>query len=72
MMGIEFVKSKAGKEPNAELVSKIVMAAVQKGLLLEGAGTYNNVIRFLCPLCATDAQIDKGLEIFEECIKENA
>ena len=70
MMGVEFVTDKKSKAPNAEIVGKIVNAAVQKGLLLEAAGTYNNVIRFLCPLCATDAQIDAGLEIYEAAIKE--
>ncbi|MEA4922446.1 MAG: aspartate aminotransferase family protein [Eubacteriaceae bacterium] len=71
MMGIEFVKDKKTKTPDAELVGKIIKTAVQKGLVMEAAGTYNNVIRFLCPLCATDAQIDKGLEILEESIKAN-
>ncbi|MBN7773646.1 aspartate aminotransferase family protein [Clostridium aminobutyricum] len=71
MMGVEFVKTKAGKEANADVVNKIVAGAAQKGLLLESAGTYGNVIRFLCPLCVTDAQLDAGLEIFEACIKEN-
>ncbi|MEG0157559.1 MAG: aminotransferase class III-fold pyridoxal phosphate-dependent enzyme, partial [Anaerovoracaceae bacterium] len=71
MMGVEFVTNKETKEPNADIVVKMVNAAVQKGLLLEAAGTYGNVVRFLCPLCATDAQIDKGLEIFEEVLKEN-
>lgn len=70
MMGVEFVKDRTTKEPNADLVNKIVAAAVEKGLLLEPAGTYGNVIRFLCPLCATEAQIDKGLEIFEACIND--
>ena len=71
MIGIEFVKDKASKEHNADVVGKIVDAAVQKGLVLESAGTYNNVIRFLCPLCVTDEQLEKGLEIFEEAIKES-
>ena len=69
-MGVEFVQDKKTKKPAADLVAKIVNAAVQKGLLLESAGTYGNVIRFLCPLCATDAQIDAGLKIYEEAIKE--
>ena len=69
MMGIEFVKTKAGKEPNAEIVTKIVNEAVQRGLLLEAAGTYNNVIRFLCPLCVTDAQLEAGLTIYENALK---
>lgn len=69
MMGVEFVTNKATKEPNAKLVTDIVNGAVQKGLLLEAAGA-GNVIRFLCPLCVTDAQLAAGLDIFEETLKE--
>lgn len=71
MMGVEFVKSKATKEPNDELVGKIVQTAMNNGLLLEAAGTYNNVIRFLCPLCVTDEQMEAGLKIFEDAIVAN-
>jgi 4-aminobutyrate aminotransferase/(S)-3-amino-2-methylpropionate transaminase len=67
-MGIEFI-SDAKKTPNAAIVGKIVAAAWEKGLLLESAGTYGNVIRFLCPLCVTDAQLAAGLDIFEDVIK---
>lgn len=69
MMGIEFVTDKASKTPNAKLVNDIVNYAVQHGLLLESAGTYGNVIRFLAPLVITDAQLDAGLAIYEEAIK---
>ena len=69
MMGIEFVTDKASKTPDAALVAAIVQEAQNHGLLLESAGTYGNVIRFLCPLCVTDAQLDAGLEIFENAIK---
>ena len=68
MIGVEFVKDKATKEANAEIVGKIVNYAVKKGLMLEAAGTYGNVIRFLCPLCVTDEQLKNGLEIYEEAI----
>ncbi|MGI6737575.1 MAG: aspartate aminotransferase family protein [Anaerovoracaceae bacterium] len=71
MMGIEFVKDKKSKTPAPELVANIIQTAVRKGLVMEAAGTYNNVIRFLCPLCVTDAQLDAGLNILEESIKEN-
>lgn len=69
MLGIEFVKDRKTKEPDAELVAAIVNEAVQHGLVLEAAGTYNNVIRFLCPLCATDAQMEAGLEIYEKALE---
>ena len=69
MMGIEFVADKETKEPAPALVAAIVQEAMNHGLLLESAGTYGNVIRFLCPLCVTDAQMEAGLEIFENAIK---
>jgi 4-aminobutyrate aminotransferase/(S)-3-amino-2-methylpropionate transaminase len=71
MMGLEFIKDEK-KTPNPEAVGKIVAAAWEKGLILESAGTYGNVIRFLCPLCVTDEQLDAGLKIFEEVIAANA
>ena len=53
MLGVEFVKDKESKEPNPEFVSKLVRTALQKGLLLENAGSSSNVVRFLAPLCMT-------------------
>jgi len=69
MMGVEFVTDKKSKKVNTDIVNAIVAEAVQHGLLLESAGTYGNVIRFLCPLCVTDAQLDAGLDIYEAAIK---
>ena len=65
MMGIEFVKNKATKEPNAELVTKLVQYCANHGLLVENAGTYSSVIRFLAPLVITDAQLEEGFKIME-------
>ena len=71
MLGVEFVKDKESKEPNPEFVSKLVQIALQKGLLLENAGSFGNVIRFLAPLCMTEEQMEAGLKIFEESILSN-
>ena len=68
MIGVEFVKDKASKEPDAKLVSDIIQYAAHHGLLMENAGTYNNVIRFLAPLVMTDEQLEAGLKIYEEAI----
>lgn len=70
MIGIELVKDKESKEPATDIVSKLIHNAMQKGLLLESCGTASNVIRFLAPLTMTDEQMAKGLEIFEESLKE--
>ena len=70
MIGVEFVKTKEGKEPYPEFVSELIQTAIQKGLMLENAGSAGNVVRFLAPLCITEKQLERGLEIFEEAIQE--
>lgn len=70
MIGVEFVKDD-DKTPNADIVNDIVKRAWEKGLVLESAGIYGNVIRFLCPLCVTNEQLECGLKIFEQCIEES-
>ncbi len=69
MIGIEFVTSKKSKTPAPKLTSEIIKYAAYHGLLMENAGTYNNVIRFLAPLVMTDAQLEAGFKIYEEAIK---
>lgn len=68
MIGVEFVKDKSTKEPDPKLVGDIIQYAAHHGLLMENAGTYNNVIRFLAPLVMTDEQLEAGLKIYEEAI----
>lgn len=69
MIGIEFVKDKKSKAPNKELVSKLIEDTAKNGLLIENAGTYGNVIRFLAPLVMTDEQLEAGLDILEKSIR---
>ncbi len=68
MTGVEFVTDKASKTPDARLVNDVIQYAVKRGLILESAGTYGNVIRFLSPLVITDAQLERGLDILEEAV----
>ena len=70
MIGIELVKDTESKEPATELTAKLIANAMQKGLLLESCGTASNTIRFLAPLVMTDEQMERGLEIFEESLRE--
>lgn len=69
MVGIEFVEDKASKKPARALTAAIIKTCAQHGLLVEGAGIYGNVIRFLAPLVMTDEQLEAGLNIMERAIK---
>ena len=70
MIGIELVKNKDTKEPAKEERRKVLNLALKKGLLLIGAGTYDNVIRIAPPFVIKKEEIDKGLNILEEVLKE--
>ena len=68
MIGLELVKDQATKEPDAPLTAALIQECAKNGLLIENAGTYGNVIRFLAPLVITDEQLEAGLNIMEQAL----
>lgn len=70
MIGLEFVTDRESKQPNGPLVTALVQACVQRGLMIEPAGRWGQVVRFLAPLVITDEQLEKGLDLFEEALIE--
>jgi len=68
MVGMELVKDRSTKEPDAHAASDVLAAAHHRGLVLIKAGIYDNVLRVLVPLCITDEQLNKGLDIFEDAL----
>lgn len=66
MIGVEFVKNKETKEYAPELRDSVVHHGFERGLLLLGCS--KSVIRIAPPLCITKAEIDEGLEVFEEAV----
>lgn len=71
MIGIEFIKDNDPGKPHTELCDKIVKGCAQEGLILISAGTFKNVLRILCPLVITEAQLNKGLDILEDQIRKH-
>ena len=68
--GLELVKDKQTKEPAPDLAKKVRTFCHRHGLLQEIGGHYDNVMRFLPPLVLTEELALKGIEIFEDAIKE--
>ncbi len=66
MIGVELVKDKFTKEPNPELVKKLRASCLQRGLLFEVGGHYDNVLRIVPPLTITPNMIDNALSIINE------
>ncbi len=70
MLVIEFVKDQKTKTPmSAQEVVTITNAALAKGLIILRSGLYSNCIRLLPPLTLTDEQIDEGMNILAEAIR---
>ncbi|NHM29321.1 4-aminobutyrate--2-oxoglutarate transaminase [Neobacillus terrae] len=69
MCAIEFVKDRASREPNKELVQRVVQDCHQNGLVVMTAGLYGNIIRLLVPLVVTDSQLNEGIAVLEKAIK---
>ncbi|MEM3852574.1 MAG: aspartate aminotransferase family protein [Methanomassiliicoccales archaeon] len=68
MVGVEFVKDRTSREPLD--ITSLQTKCYRKGLLTLTAGIYGNVMRIAPPLIISREFIDKGLEIFEEAIRE--
>jgi 4-aminobutyrate aminotransferase/(S)-3-amino-2-methylpropionate transaminase len=66
MIGIEFVKDRASKEPAKEETMMIRDECLRRGLIVLPSGIFGNVIRMLMPLIITDEQLSQAMSIFEE------
>ena len=68
MLGIEFVKDRATKEPAKEACAQAVENARELGLLLGKGGLWGQTIRFAPPMCITRADADFVLAVLDEAI----
>jgi 4-aminobutyrate aminotransferase/(S)-3-amino-2-methylpropionate transaminase len=69
MLGLEFVKGQ-DKAPAADEAKQLAAYCLDKGLLILVCGSYGNVVRVLAPFVITDEQLEKGLAILEDGLKE--
>jgi 4-aminobutyrate aminotransferase / (S)-3-amino-2-methylpropionate transaminase / 5-aminovalerate transaminase len=68
MLAIELV-SGDDKQPASEAASRVVDAALERGLLLLKAGVHSNCIRVLVPLVISDAELDEALHVWESALE---
>lgn len=68
MIGVEFVKDRGTREPYGEIIDRITEKAFGKGLLLLGSG--KSTFRLAPPLVLDEYDVDTGMGILEECLKE--
>lgn len=70
MVAVEIVDEDGTNTPSKETKNIITNYANENGLVLLSAGTFDNVIRFLIPLVITDEELNTGLEILNNSVKQ--
>ena len=68
MIGTEFTIK--GKPADKSILKAVLHACEERGLLLLSCGTYDNVIRWIPPLIVNEQQVNDGIGIFAEALKE--
>ena len=69
MIGTEFIVDHK-PEKAKPMVKEIIHAAEENNLLLLSCGTYDNTVRWIPPLNVTSQQINDGLKIFGDALKQ--
>jgi 4-aminobutyrate aminotransferase len=64
MIGVEFVRDRATREPDGALCEAVIQGCADAGLLVISCGVEHNVIRWIAPLNVTSVEIDEALGIF--------
>jgi 4-aminobutyrate aminotransferase-like enzyme len=72
LYGVELVLDRQTREPANAETQDIVRICQDKGLLVQARGTHGrmNVIRLVPPMVCTDAQVDEGLSILYDVLRQ--
>ena len=66
MIGVEFVKDRATREPDPDGATAVMLEAFRRGLLLLTCG--KSTIRFCPPLVVTRDEVDQAILVFEKAV----
>jgi 4-aminobutyrate aminotransferase len=68
MVGVEFVRDRETREPDATLPDRLIAACADAGLLVLTCGYSHQVVRWIPPINVDAAEIAEGVEIFGETL----
>jgi 4-aminobutyrate aminotransferase/(S)-3-amino-2-methylpropionate transaminase len=69
MIGVEMVRDRATREPAPELVGRLVVEGLRRGVVLLGGGIHGSVLSLSPPFVITDEQADAALGVVEEVLR---
>jgi 4-aminobutyrate aminotransferase len=68
MIGVEFVRDRATREPDGAIGDALIARCLDAGLVLLTCGPAHNIVRWIPPLNVTSAELDEGLAIFRDTL----
>ncbi len=68
MLAADLVKDRAGREPDPELLERVLYRAFEKGLVMLGCG--QSAVRIAPPLVVTREEADRAVAILDEVLAE--
>jgi 4-aminobutyrate aminotransferase len=68
MLGVDLVKDRTTREPDAELLERVLHRAFEKGLVVLGCGA--SAIRIAPPLIVTETEADQAVKILDSVLSE--
>ena len=69
MVAAEFRSPETGLPDTARVAAILDHCLTDGHLILMGAGTYSQAVRFMPPLVVSEAELDEGLRVFEKALK---
>lgn len=69
MIGVDFVRDQATREPDGTMGDAVIARCADEGLLILTCGPAHNVVRWVAPLNVTADEIDEGLAIFARVLE---
>jgi len=69
-ISVELVKDRKTKEPATKETGEIRKKCLEHGLIIMSCAALHNVIRFMFPLVIKKDELERGLDILEDAIKE--
>ncbi|MGF1569537.1 MAG: aspartate aminotransferase family protein [Nodosilinea sp.] len=73
LLGVEFVTDQASRSPNQELGIQVTQRCLELGLninIVSGIPSMGGTLRIAPPLTITQHELDRGLEILEQALKD--
>jgi 4-aminobutyrate aminotransferase/(S)-3-amino-2-methylpropionate transaminase len=69
MVAMELVADRTTKAPNKPLATRLLTAALERGVILLSSGSYGNTVRVLAPLTTPDDVVEEGLQAVEQALE---